>query len=86
VAAGVHAVDPYYKLLGEPAVSLDDIRQFRAGEGHSPGHPEYRFTSGVETTTGPLGQSAPTSVGMAAAAAWLGWHRPDGLKGECRRR
>ena len=76
--AGVRAVDPDYEVLGQPAVSLDDIRHFRAGDSRAPGHPEYRLTSGVETTTGPLGQGTATSVGMAAAGAWLAarYNRP----------
>lgn len=75
---GVRAVDPDYEVLGHPAVSLDDIRHCRAGDSHCPGHPEYRLTSGVETTTDPLGQGTATSVGMAAAGAWLAtrYNRP----------
>ncbi|HXV05205.1 MAG TPA: transketolase [Solirubrobacterales bacterium] len=68
---GVQAVDPEYELLGTPAVSLDDIRRFRQLGSRAPGHPEYRWTSGVETTTGPLGQGVATSVGMAIASKWL---------------
>ena len=56
---------------GKPAVSLDDIKQFRQLGSRTPGHPEYRITTGVETTTGPLGQGCGTSVGMAIAARWL---------------
>ena len=51
----------------EAAVTLDDIKQFRQLSSVTPGHPEYRFTSGVETTTGPLGQGVANSVGMAMA-------------------
>ena len=69
---GVQAVDPDYEILGEPAVSLDDIKRFRQLDSKCPGHPEYRWTSGVETTTGPLGQGVATSVGMAVASQWLG--------------
>jgi transketolase len=69
---GVRAVDPEYEVLGEPAVSLDDIRTFRQLGSKCPGHPEYRWTSGVETTSGPLGQGVATSVGMAIASQWLG--------------
>ena len=58
----------------EPAVSLDDIRRFRQLGSRCPGHPEYGHTSGVETTTGPLGQGVATSVGMAIAARWLASH------------
>src|SRR5450755_3437935 len=68
---GVHSVDPEYEVLGTPAVSLDDLKSFRQLGSHCPGHPEYRWTSGVETTTGPLGQGVATSVGMAIAGQWL---------------
>jgi transketolase len=68
---GVRAVNAKYETLGEPAVTLDDIRQFRQLGSRCPGHPEYRWTAGVETTTGPLGQGLATSVGMAIAAKWL---------------
>src|SRR5437867_13119162 len=76
--AGVKAVNPAYERLGEPAVSLDDIRHFRQLDSKCPGHPEYRWTSGVETTTGPLGQGVATSVGMAIAGRWLAarYNRP----------
>jgi transketolase len=69
---GVRAVDPEYEILGEPAVSLDDLKRFRQLGSKCPGHPEYRWTSGVETTSGPLGQGVATSVGMAVASKWLG--------------
>jgi transketolase len=68
---GVRAVNSKYETLGEPAVTLDDIRSFRQLGSRCPGHPEYRWTAGVETTTGPLGQGLATSVGMAIAAKWL---------------
>jgi transketolase len=68
---GVRSVDPDYEVLGEPAVSLDDLKRFRQLGSKCPGHPEYRWTSGVETTTGPLGQGVATSVGMAVASRWL---------------
>jgi transketolase len=68
--AGVKAVDPKYEVVGDPAVSLEDIESFRQLDSRAPGHPEYRWTSGVETTTGPLGQGVATSVGMAIAAKW----------------
>jgi len=68
---GVRAVDPDYETLGEPSVSLDDIKSFRQLDSKTPGHPEYHLTSGVETTTGPLGQGVATSVGMAIAGKWL---------------
>jgi transketolase len=71
---GVRAVNPKYETLGELSVPLDDIRRFRQLGSRCPGHPEYRWTSGVETTTGPLGQGLATSVGMALAAKWLASH------------
>jgi transketolase len=64
---GIRAVNPKYERLGTPSVTLDDIRRFRQLDSKCPGHPEYRWTSGVETTTGPLGQGIATSVGMAIA-------------------
>ena len=67
---GVRGVDPDYEIVGEPSVSLDDIRSFRQLDSKAPGHPEYRWTSGVEATTGPLGQGIATSVGMAIASRW----------------
>ncbi len=67
---GVKAVDAEYEQLGELSVSLEDIKQFRQLDSRCPGHPEYRWTSGVETTTGPLGQGVATSVGMAMASRW----------------
>ena len=67
----VQAVDPDYEILNRPAVSLDDLKNFRQLDSRCPGHPEYRWTSGVETTTGPLGQGVATSVGMAIAGRWL---------------
>jgi transketolase len=76
---GVSAVDAKYERLGQPAVTLDDIRRFRQLGSKCPGHPEYHLTSGVETTTGPLGQGCGNSVGMALAGRWLAQHfnRPD---------
>ncbi|HZQ70446.1 MAG TPA: transketolase [Terriglobales bacterium] len=75
---GVRAVNPKYETLGEPAVSLDDIKHFRQLDSKTPGHPEYRITSGIETTTGPLGQGCGNSVGMAMAGKWLAanYNRP----------
>jgi transketolase len=76
---GVRAVNADYERVGEPTVTLDDIRRFRQLDSRCPGHPEYRWTSGVETTTGPLGQGCGNSVGMAIGARWLAYHfnRPD---------
>jgi transketolase len=68
---GVKAVDPDYETLGELSVKLEDIKRFRQLDSKCPGHPEYRWTSGVETTTGPLGQGVATSVGMAIASRWM---------------
>jgi transketolase len=68
---GVKSVNPKYEVLGTPAVTLDDIKRFRQLDSKCPGHPEYRLTSGVETTTGPLGQGVATSVGMAIARNWM---------------
>ncbi len=70
--ADVQAVEPDYEVVGRPSVSLDDIKSFRQLDSRAPGHPEYRWTSGVETTTGPLGQGIATSVGMAIASKWQG--------------
>jgi transketolase len=64
-------VNADYERLGKPSVTLDDIRHFRQLESKAPGHPEYHWVSGVETTTGPLGQGIATSVGMAIARKWL---------------
>jgi transketolase N-terminal domain/subunit len=74
----VQAVDPQYEALGEPSVTLDDIKSFRQLGSKCAGHPEYRWTSGVETTTGPLGQGIANSVGMAIASQWMGryFNRP----------
>jgi transketolase len=73
------AVNAEYENLGQPSVTLDDIRNFRRLDSKAPGHPEYRLVSGVETTTGPLGQGVATSVGMAVAQKWLAhrYNRPD---------
>ncbi len=69
--SGVRAVDPDYEVLNRAAVTLEDLKTFRQLDSRCPGHPEYRWTSGVETTTGPLGQGVATSVGMAIAGRWL---------------
>ncbi len=76
---GVKSVNSEYEQLGQPAVTLDDIKRFRQLESKCPGHPEYRWTSGIETTTGPLGQGVATSVGMAMAQRWMAsyFNRPD---------
>ncbi len=70
--ARVQAVDPDYEVLDRPAVTLADLETFRQLGSRCPGHPEYRWTSGVETTTGPLGQGVAAAVGMAIAGRWLG--------------
>jgi len=64
---------------GAPALTVDDIKHFRQIDSKTPGHPEYGKTTGVETTTGPLGQGCGNSVGMALAGRWLGerFNRPD---------
>jgi len=67
---GVKAVNAKYETTGKPSVELEDIKKFRQLDSRCPGHPEYRWTSGIETTTGPLGQGIATSVGMAIAAKW----------------
>ena len=72
--SGVKAVDPDYEVVGDPSVSLDDIKTFRQLGSKAAGHPEYRWTSGVECTTGPLGQGIATSVGMAVAGRWQAAH------------
>jgi transketolase len=68
--AGVKSVNADYEIVGQPAVSLDDLRRFRQLDSKCPGHPEYRWTSGVECTTGPLGTGIASSVGMAIAGLW----------------
>ena len=77
--AGVKAVNRKYETLGELSVALDDLKKFRQLDSKCPGHPEYRWTSGVETTTGPLGQGVATSVGIALASKWLAarYNRPN---------
>ncbi|MGC9941232.1 MAG: transketolase [Verrucomicrobiota bacterium] len=68
---GVQAVNADYEAIGKPSVTLDEIRRFRQLDSKTPGHPEYHWVSGVEATTGPLGQGVATSVGMAIAQKWL---------------
>ncbi|MEV6926664.1 transketolase [Dactylosporangium sp. NPDC051485] len=78
---GVRAVDPDYEVLGRPSVTLEDLKTFRQLDSRAPGHPEYRWTSGVEATTGPLGQGDANSVGMAIAGRWLASrYNRDGFK------
>ena len=74
----VQAVDADYETVGKPSVELDDLKKFRQLDSKCPGHPEYRWTSGIECTTGPLGTGVATSVGMAIASNWLGatYNRP----------
>jgi transketolase len=76
--SGTQAVNAEYERLGKPSVTLDDIRHFRQINSKAPGHPEYHLVSGVETTSGPLGQGIATSVGMAIARKWLAsrYNRP----------
>jgi transketolase len=77
--AGIKAANPSYEEVGREAITLDDIKNFRQGGSRCPGHPEHGWTSGVETTTGPLGQGVANSVGMAIASRWLAatYNRPD---------
>jgi transketolase len=76
---GTQAVNAEYETLGQPSVTLEDIKRFRRLDSKAPGHPEYHWVSGVETTTGPLGQGIATSVGMAMAAKFLAarYNKPD---------
>jgi transketolase len=75
---GTRAVNAEYESLGKPSVTLDDIRHFRQLESKAPGHPEYHWVSGVEATTGPLGQGVATTVGMGIGQKWLAnrYNRP----------
>ena len=70
--AEVRGINPEYERWANLPVTLDDIKKFRQLDSKTPGHPEYRWTAGVETTTGPLGQGVGNSVGMAISAKWLG--------------
>src|SRR5206468_1348107 len=67
----ITSVNEKYERLGTPTVTLDDLKKFRQLDSKCPGHPEYHWTSGVETTTGPLGQGIATSVGLAIGASWM---------------
>lgn len=69
--AGIEEIDADGNKTGRPALSLDDLKGFRQLASRTPGHPEYRHTTGVETTTGPLGAGCSNSVGMAIAERWL---------------
>ncbi|SFN62534.1 transketolase [Nitrosospira briensis] len=77
--SGVKAASPSYENPDRLAVTLDDLKTFRQAGSRCTGHPEYGWTSGVETTTGPLGQGVAVSVGMAMAERWLAatYNRPD---------
>ena len=68
---GIKAANPSYEQLDRDAVTLEDIKNFRQAGSRCPGHPEYGWTSGVETTTGPLGRGVATNVGLAIAGQWL---------------
>ena len=76
--AGIEEIDAAGKKSGHPALSLDDLKQFRQLSSKTPGHPEYRHTTGVETTTGPLGAGCSNAVGMAIAERWFAarYNRP----------
>jgi len=80
--AGVKEATKDLEILDSPAVSLDDIKTFRQLGSRCPGHPEAELTTGVEATTGPLGQGYANSVGMALAGKWLAsrYNQPGALK------
>ena len=75
---GVKRADADDKITDKPAVSMEDLKSFRQLDSVTPGHPESHMTTGIETTTGPLGQGIANSVGMAIASKWLGanYNRP----------
>jgi transketolase len=77
--AGVRQVDQNHQVLKELAVPMEEIKRFRQLGSRTPGHPESHITSGVETTTGPLGQGVGNSLGMAIASRWLAanFNQPD---------
>ncbi|MBY0523096.1 MAG: transketolase [Gemmataceae bacterium] len=77
--AGIKVVTRDYKVTSDLSVKLEDIKRFRQLDSKCPGHPEYRWTSGIETTTGPLGQGLANSAGMAMAGKWQAAHfnKPD---------
>ncbi len=76
---GVRQVDENYQVLKELAVPMEEIKRFRQLGSRTPGHPESELTSGVETTTGPLGQGVGNSLGMAIASRWMAanFNQPD---------
>ena len=75
---GIKAANASYEKQDRPAVTIDDLKTFRQAGSRCPGHPEYGWTTGVEATTGPLGQGLSNSVGMAIAGDWLAatYNRP----------
>src|SRR3989475_4122080 len=77
--AGVRRLDGQGRVMQELAGSMEEIKRFRQLDSKTPGHPESHITTGVETTTGPLGQGAGNSVGMAIASKWLAanFNRPS---------
>ena len=76
--AGIREVTPEGKVLDKPSLPMEEIKRFRQLDSKTPGHPESHITTGVETTTGPLGQGCGNSVGMAITSKWLAanYNRP----------